>query len=111
MSKAASNEAMQELHAALAKTLTEEVKIREIPYTEEVDGEQVERVRVEHPSSSWAAVAVAFLKNNSVTMAPTTGNATGELEDELEKMRAKRTMPTAQDRADALAAIGSGLLQ
>jgi hypothetical protein len=111
MSKAASSEAMELLHAELAKTLTEAVKTVEVTYTEEVDGEEVERVRVERPSSSWAAVAVAFLKNNSVTMAPAQGNATGELESELERMRAKRTMPTAQDRADALAAIGTSLLQ
>ena len=111
MSKAASSEAMELLHAELAKTLTEEIKVKEEVTTEEVDGEVIERVRVVHPSSSWAAVAVAFLKNNAVTMAPAKGNATGELEEELAKMREKRVMPSAQDRADAMAALGSSLLQ
>jgi hypothetical protein len=103
---------MNELHAALAKTLTQEVQEREVEYTEtDGDGNEVKRVRVERPSASWAAVAAKFLKDNSVTMAPDDSNALGELEKELADMRKGRTGFTDQDLKDAHAALGSSLLQ
>lgn len=103
---------MDELHATLAKTLTQEVQEREVEYLEtDKDGNEVKRVRVERPSASWAAVAAKFLKDNSVTMAPDDSNAMGELDKELETLRKGRTGFTDQDLKDAHAALGSSLLQ
>jgi len=104
---------MELLHAELTETIRTAIKVTETKEVvkDEESGDETEVVRVALPASAWAAVAVAFLKNNSVTMAPAQGNALGDMEAELEAMRKRRTMPSEQDRKDALAAIGSSLLQ
>lgn len=101
---AATDKTLGKLHEQVAQTLTEMVTIREVT---EVDKDGEAHVRVEHPSPSALAVAVAFLKNNSITADIATDAATKELSDKL----AARGRISKQDMDDALAAVRGSMLQ
>lgn len=105
---AATDKTLGLLHEQVAKTLTEMVQSQEVKTTEEdADGNIKTTVRVEHPSPSAVAVAVAFLKNNSITADIATDTATKELADKL----AARGRISKQDMDDAMAAVRGSMLQ
>ena len=85
--KPAGEDALNDLHTALAKVLTEAVK-----------GDDC--------SAAVLSVARGFLKDNSITCAPDAGNATGALERALSEKRSasQRLMP--DDLKDALDNLG-----
>lgn len=113
MSKPANAEKMNALHEQVAEVLTELVTPKEIdelvrPATE--DEEQVTVKVVRYPEANVLAVAVKFLKDNSVFATPEQSSATAGLQEALSKRKAAR-LPTKQDLKDAMAQIGSDLVQ
>lgn len=93
---AASNDIMQELHAALAGQLLDMIK-NGVP----MDGKPDEDGNVEQtfrrPTAAELGVAVSFLKNNSVTMSVEEDDALKELQQALAKRKSKPVMPDPLD--------------
>lgn len=110
MSKASENQ-MNVLHGRLAQTLTTMVSARTVTKRDAEGNEYVEEV---DPSPATLAVAAKFLKDNAVTMTPEQSEATDELAQALEARRLaskQRLRITQADMKEALAKVGSGLLQ
>lgn len=99
---AATENALQDLHAQIARSLTEAVKPQEV--TDE-DG----AVRVLPPSAAHLAAAITFLKNNNITASPSTNKALAELSDALAARRKKKVAPAALQEAEEQLAFNLGL--
>lgn len=95
----ASESALAELHNAAASVLKE--MITPVITTSE---EGVETKVL--PSAAEVAVAIKFLKDNAVFMAPEQSTAVSELEELVRKRR-----PSRADLQDAMKTIGKEMLQ
>lgn len=101
---AASDKQLGGLHSQVAALMAEMLQPRKV---EDLDSEgEVIRVRVVYPSAAEIAVAVKFLKDNSIS-------ADIEESDDLKEMRenlAKTRRPSKKDLDDAMSAVNKGLL-
>lgn len=103
----ASNVTLGLLHADVAAVMAEMLK----PRTVEVFNAEGEKTgeRVEYPTAPILAVAVKFLKDNSITADIENDKELSGLKEALERTR-KARIPTDRDMKDALAEVGRGLL-
>ncbi len=95
---AATDNALQELHATVARALSAAIQPVEIP------GKEGEPSVTLPPSAAHLAAAITFLKNNSITASPTTNAALSKLKDDLEARRKKKPAPQALAEAEELLA-------
>lgn len=110
---AATHSKLGELHERIAEVLIEAMDGDELPGWTEVN-EQTDEV-IHHPpkrlppSAALIAAGITFLKNNSITSAPSQDNKLGELEAKLKAKREKKV--TQQDMRQAREDMGfmSGL--
>jgi hypothetical protein len=100
MSKA-SEDALGELHGAVAVALTSIIKDGVAVLGGK--GEDVEAVKIDAPASYFAA-AIALLKNNNITADPSSNAALNGLKEQLAKSRQDRkgTINSKQQAADRL---------
>jgi hypothetical protein len=99
---AATDNALQELHAQIARSLTDAVKPVEVV---DEDG----TVKVLPPSAAHLAAAITFLKNNNITASPTGNKALSDLSDALAARRKKKIAPAALQEAEEQLAFNLGL--
>ncbi len=85
---AATDNALQELHAQIARSLTAAVTPQEVEGT------------VIPPSAAHLAAAITFLKNNNITASPTGNKALTDLADALAARRKKKITPMALQEAE-----------
>lgn len=90
---AATDNALQELHAQIARSLTDAVK--PIETTDEHGN-----VAVIPPSAAHLAAAITFLKNNNITASPTSNKALSDLSDALAARRKKKIPAMALQEAE-----------
>jgi hypothetical protein len=100
---AATDNALQELHAQIARSLTEAVKPIDV-----VD-EETGTVKTLPPSAAHLAAAITFLKNNNITASPTSNKALSDLSDALAARRKKKIAPAALQEAEEQLAFNLGL--
>lgn len=101
---ATKHDAMQALHATVARVLTDRMTEREVTKT---DAEGNETTEVVGPSAAELAVAVKFLKDNSIFATPEQSDPVSGLKEKLSR---RTGAITDADRKDALASIGRDLL-
>ena len=94
---AATDNALQELHAQVARSLTSAVT------PQEVEGVVIP------PSAAHLAAAIAFLKANNITASPTGNKALSDLSDALAARRRKKIAPAALQEAEEQLAYNLGL--
>lgn len=90
VASAATEEALGELHKAVAVTLTD-VIANGIPVHNK-DGEEVDRAPA---SAAHIGAAIAFLKNNNITASPTRNKDLAALKQTLANQRKKKALPPA----------------
>ncbi len=100
---AATDNALQELHAQIARSLTDAVK------PVEVTDEETGAIKVIPPSAAHLAAAITFLKNNNITASPTGNQALSDLSDALAARRRKKIAPAALQEAEEQLAYNLGL--
>ena len=108
---AATIKELGDLHSKLTRTISEAIE----PTISVVgEGEGAKEVRIAAPAS-MLAVAVAFLKNNSITADADVNDELTALKDKLKERRAQRKAPlTARDldeAAEVLGTLGTGTMQ
>jgi hypothetical protein len=99
MSKA-SEEALADLHGAVALGLTEVISKGQLVAVKE-DGEEL---RASAPAAYFMA-AITMLKNNSVTVDPSDNEALSELHSQLSKKRSDRKQALSKEGINAAAQI------
>lgn len=107
---ATKNDKMAALHEMVAQVLTELVTPKEVEAELDEDGEVLSPAQVRYPSPAELAVAVKFLKDNSIFSDPDQSDAMSDLKSKLAARKGARA-PTKQDIADAMREIGAGLVQ
>lgn len=104
---AASNKAMGDLHAKLARVLDQMMEPVVHPAVLDEDGGEIKAAWVEQPAATVLAVAAKFLKDNSIFSGVEEDSNLKALKEKL----AQRGRVSDADIKEAVHAVGGKLLQ
>jgi hypothetical protein len=104
MSKA-SEDALGELHAAVANVLTDTLENGAVVMDNEGEARRIT------PPAAYIGAAIAFLKNNNITADPSSNEGLKNLEERLKARRSRLTPEALKQAAADFAATNGDFLQ